>query len=77
MLYAHIIMDIVLLIAEYVIKFLCGCLRNRLYNGDCSTCLKGFVKMIYLRLINERVQINEVKFYYYIIHFIFFVFFYT
>ena len=58
-------------------SFCCGCLRNRLYNGDCSTCLKGFVKMIYLRLINERVQINEVKFYYYIIHFIFFVFFYT
>ena len=56
-------------------SFCCGCLREALFLGDGSTCLKGFIYTAYLRMKYDRISTIYVDFYYYIIHIIFFIFF--
>ena len=40
-------------------KFCAGCLREPIEAGDISSCLKGFIKLYYLRIIYQRSDIRR------------------
>ena len=56
-------------------RFCCGCLRGTIYDGDGSTCLKGFFKTMYLRVIYNRTSLYEVNYLFYLMHILIFIFF--
>ena len=60
-------------------SFFCGgCLTKRFNTDDFSTCLKGYIKFLYLRIIYQRTKFNEFDNskmrLYYILHILFCLF---
>ena len=60
-------------------EFCIGCSRKRQkideYSGEETTCLKGYLKGLYLRIINRKSELVEANPLFYVMHIIFCLFF--